>query len=134
MNKAGEVFLYVEEGLKQFYVAGEGGWVLMPGSRFFVSQETADGLIQEPFALLFDTSVEGEDVGLLVMPERSGTPFTAPHYVDKKELLETGRGLAETAQKIIAAVLDDVGGDLQQLQADIEERRQEMIEFLGPMG
>ena len=134
MNKTGEIFMYVEEGLKQFYVAAENGWVLMPGSRFYVCQETGDGSIKEPFALLFDTSIEGDDVGLLVMPERSGTPFTTPHYVDKKELLETGAGLAETAQRVIAAVLDDVGGSLQRLQEDIEERRKEMIEFLGEMG
>ena len=133
MNKTNGVFMYVEEGLKQFYVAGADGWALMPGSRFYVCQETASGRIQEPFALLFDTSGQGEDVGLLVMPERSGTPFAEPHYVNKKELMETGEGLAATAQTIIAAVLQDVGGDLQRLQEDIEERRQEIIEILGEM-
>ena len=134
MNKPGEITMYVEEGLKQFHVAAAEGWALMPGSRFFVCQETTEGLIKEPFALLFDTSRGGDDVGLLVMPEKSGTPFTEPYYVDKNVLAETETGLAAVAETIIGAVLDDVGGDLRRLQQDIEERRQEIVEFLGPMG
>lgn len=133
MKQIGNIFMYVEEGLRQFYVAAAEGWELMPGSRFFVCQETAEGRIQEPFALLFDTSRGGDDVGLIVMPERSGTPFTEPYYVDKKELMETGEGLAAVAETVIGAVLDDVGGDLRRLQDDIEERRKEIIEFLGEM-
>ena len=133
MDGSGELYMYVEEGLKQFYVAGEDGWILMPGSRFFVSQATEGGRIQEPFALIFDTSGDSGEIGLLVMPERSGTPFAPPHYVDRKAVLETGEDLKETALRIMAAVLDDSGNSLQRLQEDIEERRQEMIEFLGPM-
>lgn len=134
MDQVKEVFMYVEEGLKQFYIAAADGWVLMPGSRFYVCQETEGGRLQEPFAMLFDTSGDSAEVGLLVAPERSGTPFTEPHYVDKKELMETGSAIAETAQQVIAMVLDDVGGSLQLLQQDIESRRDEMIELLGPMG
>ena len=134
MDNNGNITMYVEPGLKQFYVAAENGWQLMPGSRFYVAQETEDGRLQEPFALLFETSEGADDVGLIVMPERAGTPFSQPYYVDKKELLETGTGLAEVAETVIAAVLVDVGGSLQRLQEDIEEQRQEMIERLGPMG
>ena len=134
MDNNGNITMYVEPGLKQFYVAAKNGWQLMPGSRFYVAQETEDGRLQEPFALLFETSEGADDVGLIVMPERAGTPFSQPYYVDKKELLETGTGLAEVAETVIAAVLVDVGGSLQRLQEDIEEQRQEMIERLGPMG
>ena len=134
MDQVKEVFMYVEEGLKQFYIAAENGWALMPGSRFYVCQDIEGGRLQEPFAMLFDTSGDSEQVGLLVAPERSGTPFTEPVYVDKKELMETGSAIAETAQRVISLVLDDVGGSLQQLQKDIESRRDEMIELLGPMG
>ena len=134
MNNNGEITMYVEPGLKQFYVAAENGWQLMPGSRFFVAQETPGGRLEEPFALLFETSEGSGEVGLIVMPERAGTPFSQPYYVDKKELLETGTGLAEVAETVIAAVLVDVGGSLQSLQENIEEQRREMIERLGPMG
>lgn len=133
MDNIGEIFMYVEPGLKQFYVASESGWHTMPGSRFYVSQETAGGRLQEPFALLFETEKDAEEVGLIVMPERSGTPFTMPYYVDRKGLMETGEGLAEVAEKVIGMVLDDVGGSLQRLQEDIEARRQEIVERLGPM-
>ena len=133
MKQIGDITMYVEEGLKQFYVAAAEGWALMPGSRFFVCQETAEGRIQEPFALIYDTSRGGDDVGLIVMPEKSGTPFTEPYYVDRHVLAETETGLAAVAETIIAAVLDDVGGDLRRLQEDIEERRKEIIDYLGEM-
>lgn len=134
MDNNGEITMYVEPGLKQFYVAAENGWQLMPGSRFFVAQETQEGRLQEPFALIFETTQASDDVGLIVMPERAGTPFSNPYYVDKKELMETGTGLAEVAETVIAAVLEDVGGSLQRLQENIEEQRREMFERLGPMG
>lgn len=133
MKQVGEIFMYVEEGLKQFYVAAADGWVLMPGSRFYVCQETENGRIQEPFAMLFADVGDEKEIGLLVAPERSGTPFTEPHYVDKKDVMENGSAIAETAQNIISMVLDDAGGSLLQLQAEIESRRIEMIEQLGPM-
>ena len=134
MENSVKVSMYVEPGLKQFYVAAENGWQLMPGSRFFVAQETQEGRLQEPFALIFQMIEGSDDVGLIVMPERAGTPFSNPYYVDRKELMETGTGLAEVAETVIEAVLEDVGGSLQRLQEDIEEQRQEMIERLGPMG
>ena len=129
-----EIFMYVEEGLKQFYIAAENGWTLIPGTRFYVCQETESGRIEEPFAMLFDTSGDSDEVGLLVAPERSGTPFTEPVYVDRKEVMETGEAIAETAQRVIAAVLDDAGGSLLQVQKEIEQRRDEVITILGPMG
>ena len=130
MNK---ITMYVEEGLKQFFVATEEGWTLMPGSRFYVSQETANGSTQEPFAVLFDAESSETEVGLMVMAERTGAPFNAPYYVDRAEVLATGQAIADAADKVITAVLADHENDLLQLQADIEKRREEIIKLLGPM-
>ena len=134
MENSVKVSMYVEPGLKQFYVAAENGWQLMPGSRFFVAQETPGGRLEEPFALIFETTKISNDVGLIVMPERSGTPFTNPYYVDRKELMQSGTALAAVAETVMKEVLEDVGGSLQRLQENIEEQRLEMIERLGPMG
>lgn len=130
-----EIMMYVEEGLKQFFVATEDGWMLMSGSRFYVVQETNEGRVQEPFAVLFDSESRQEfgEVGLMVMAERTGAPFNAPHYVKSSIVLETGEEIAKTAQLVIEAVLADHDNELSKLQADIEKRQQEIIEQLGPM-
>lgn len=125
--------MYVEEGLKQFYVATEKGWNLMPGARFYVAQDTADGRKQEPFAAVFLTADDTSQVGLLFMPERTGAPFAEPVFYDRSEVLANDTGIAEAAERLMTAVLAEHGDDLLQLQAHIEQRHREIVAMIGPM-
>ena len=128
-----KVVMKAEAGLRSFYVATENGYDLIPGARFLVGPEGWDGKRETavPLALLFYTGSGSEEVGLSIMPEKSGVPFFRPHHVKKEFVLNDESFLADFAAEMLQEVIQ-MTGSLDNLESLIEKDRARAEEINGP--